>query len=389
MPDGWRWWINVSGTPIRILDPLTLALVAAVWSPRVWAGGQLGNHVPDRPGHRPGCGARQCAGWRAGFAGGGQRHRFSRPDLLFESCRSGKQCWPMWPSVDSPRWDEDGAMSVAYHAGRGTLFVLRVIQQPGSRKSIPPPARRSRASTIIWATVFNTGSIAVHPTRNTLVWAGPLGRNLLELDPDTGRVVGPYDPISNTQLSIVDSAATGASISRVWEKEVTGLAFNASGGQAALQHRHGPGILTLTSARCADRNCAGLRERWPAEGRRHRMGCACSRRPNARQRIRILGQRLRPFHERSFSNAVNSSGDRGFISVRADVVSAGWHRPSKWVVPDEAVTGQVRDRRSAGQRTLPAGSRRRFAPYCRPIRISNFDDPVEGIRWGMLGKRGS
>src|SRR5712671_2377755 len=362
---------NATGTPIRILDPLTLALVRSLVTPGA-AGNQLGitfltSAVTVQDAVR---GNVLVPSGSLVVVNGSDS-----PDRIYylNPAGAGTVLADVALGGLSPV-DEDGAMSVAYHAGRGTLFVLR-----GSSSLIteinPATGAAIQSFHNYLGNGFNTGSITVHPTRNTIVWAGP-SSSLLELDPDTGRVVGPYDPISNTQLSIVDLRQQGVNYQS--SGEVTGLAFNASGQLLSSIVTGRILTLTLPGAPTGIVLATGAL----ATGVDGTAWDALQPAANARQRIRILGSGYDHFTRVIFER-VTSAGDRGFISVRADVVSADG-TAIEVVVPDEAVTGQVRIAGAPGN-----GLYLQITPTIRAILPAdtnfNFDDPVEGIRWGMLG----
>src|SRR6185369_15532994 len=104
---------------------------------------------------------------------------------------------------------------------------------------------------------------------------------------------------------------------------------------------------------------------------------------NARQRIRIVGSGYNHFTQVEFQAVPSGSGADGFVSVRADAVSADGTMIDV-VVPDTAVTGFVR---ISG---VPGGDL--FLQITPTIRTTlpsdpsiNFNVPVAEQRWGLFG----
>ena len=103
---------------------------------------------------------------------------------------------------------------------------------------------------------------------------------------------------------------------------------------------------------------------------------------NAGQRIVITGSGYNRFTEVEFER-VNEAGARGYVRVYASAVRADGSA-LEVVVPEEAVTGQVRIAGAPG-----AGLRLQITPTIRPVLPAdpnvNFDVPVQGEAWWLFG----
>jgi len=120
--------------------------------------------------------------------------------------------------------DEAGAVAVAYHPTRGTLFVQRTSDLI---TEVDPATGAALTSFHTgFDPAYERGGLAVHPTRGTLL-AGGASNRLIEVDPDTGRLVGVYDPIGDEELGTVDLRQQGAYFQSFYD--VTGLAFDGAG----------------------------------------------------------------------------------------------------------------------------------------------------------------
>ena len=125
-----------------------------------------------------------------------------------------------------PLVDEAGGFAVAYHAARGSFFVLR--HGTDLLTEIDPAtgaALRSMHLGIDGGDYY--GGLTVHPTRGTLLLGNRV--SVVEVDPANGQLLGTYDPISNGKLSSVDMSQEGVSWDNQWNGYLTGLAFDAAG----------------------------------------------------------------------------------------------------------------------------------------------------------------
>ena len=154
--------------------------------------------------------------------------------------------------------------------------------------------------------------------------------------------------------------------------QVTGLAFDAAGRLWASTEGTGR-ILRLTLPGEPSSIQALAIDGTPAS--------ALIASANAGQRILITGSGYNRFTEVEFER-VTEAGGRGFIRVGADAVRANGSA-LEVVVPQEAVTGQVR------MGTSGPGLRLQITPTIRATLPAdpniNFDLPVEGERWGLFG----
>src|SRR5262249_31555317 len=89
---------------------------------------------------------------------------------------------------------------------------------------------------------LSIGGIAVQPGTGTLLVAES-GRRLLELDPETGRNLGNYDPIANSQFGTVQLFEQGVDFPGSTNDAVSGLAYD-NGGQL-LATTYGGRVLAL------------------------------------------------------------------------------------------------------------------------------------------------
>jgi hypothetical protein len=121
--------------------------------------------------------------------------------------------------------DDNGATSVVYHSGRGTLFVQR--NNTDLITEINPSTGAAIQSFHSGYTVSGgRGALTVHPVRGTLL-VGNDATTLVEIDPSTGRVVGHYDSVTNTQHGILSLVQDGVSFESFGG--ISGLAFNNAG----------------------------------------------------------------------------------------------------------------------------------------------------------------
>ncbi|MCP4263025.1 MAG: hypothetical protein GY774_36760, partial [Planctomycetes bacterium] len=273
--------------------------------------------------------------------------------------------------------DEAGAVEVAYHAARGTLFVLRNGRDLVTE--IDPAtgaAIQSFHSGFAVNGTYVAGGLAVHPTRDTLLLGGSSNR-LVEIDPGSGRVIGSYDTIGNTQLGTIDLRQQGIWFESTNTADVTGLAFDNAGILRASLW--GGRIVEITLpgdpiALWIGGVLAASIEGNPAD--------PLSPSANTGQRIQIFGSGYNRFTEVEFER-IPASGAKGFVRVRADAVSDDG-TIIEVVVPDEAVSGSVRVSGAPG-----AGLFLQIVPMIRPTivadRQSAFDNPVEGTSWTLFG----
>ena len=195
------------------------------------------------------------------------------------------------------------------------------------------------------------------------------------LDPERGHL-GNYDPISNIQFGTVVLFHQGVDFGFT-NDDVTGLAFTMPA--TFWPPLIGKRVLTLIlpaapSAIQVGNSMAVAIDGVPAD--------ATKPSANARQRIGIIGGGYNRFTEIEFPR-VASDGQVGFVRVSADAVSADG-TILEVVVPDEAVTGKVRIAGAPGD-----GIFLQVTPTIRSVLPAdanfNFDAPLTGIRWGLLG----
>jgi len=127
------------------------------------------------------------------------------------------------PVAGLPQVDEAGGVGIAYHSGRHSLFVVR-----GNTDVVTELELATGKSTRSFHAGFGVGEgdIAVRPGTGSLLLGTSNGR-LVELDTQTGRVIGNYDPIGNSQLGTMDMRQQG--IHYQGFAEATGLGFDGSG----------------------------------------------------------------------------------------------------------------------------------------------------------------
>ena len=99
-----------------------------------------------------------------------------------------------------------------------------------SPRSTSRPANRCAVSRGFGLTQ-GEGDIAVRPGVGTLLVGGNVGR-ITEIDPATGRLVGNYDPLSNTQLGTTDVRQQGVGF-QAPGTDITGLACDKGGQRRA------------------------------------------------------------------------------------------------------------------------------------------------------------
>ena len=273
--------------------------------------------------------------------------------------------------------DESGATSVVYHSGRGTLFVQRNNTDLVTEIN-PATGAAIQSFHSGYSISGGRGALAVQPVRGTLLLGG-YGGILVELDPDTGRVIGNYDPVGNTQLGTLNLVQDGVNFEGSYFGDVSGLAFNNAGQLFASVLGGRILRLTLPSAptaiELADSSMAVAIDGVPAN--------ASLPSANARQRIRIVGSGYDRFTQVEFQAVGSGNGLDSFVSVRVDAVSSDG-TIIEVVVPDTAVTGFVR---IAG---VPGGDLYlQITPTIRATLPSdpsiNFDVPVQDLRWGLFG----
>ena len=164
------------------------------------------------------------------------------------------------PLAGLPQVDELGVVGVAYHPTRQTLFVVR------SNDLITEINPATGAAIKSFHTGFglsqSVGDIAVQPGTGNLIVADS-GRRLLMLDPETGKVLGNYDPISNSQFGTVLLYQQGVDFPGFTNDDVTGLAFDNAG--KLLASTYGQRVLNLDLPGRADRH-----SNRRLDGRRHR-----------------------------------------------------------------------------------------------------------------------
>ncbi|MEK7848442.1 MAG: hypothetical protein AAB270_05920, partial [Chloroflexota bacterium] len=267
--------------------------------------------------------------------------------------------------------DEQGAVGVAYHPTRHSLFILR-----GNDDLITEinPATGAALKSFHSGFGVGEGDIAVHPSTGDLFLGGN-GSRLVHLDPQSGRVLGTYDPIGNAQWGTVDLRQQGVNFQG--SSEVYGLAFDNAGALKAAASSGRIIPLTLPGAPTSIQVGASMAvaiDGTPADPLKPSA--------NARQRIRIIGSGYNRFTEVEFPR-IDNGGSEGFVRVRADVGSADG-TALEVVVPDEAVTGRVRVSGAPG-----SGVSLQVVPVIRPVLPAdpsvNFDVPVTGPRWTLFG----
>ena len=266
--------------------------------------------------------------------------------------------------------DEAGAVGVAYDLARHSLFVLRGNSDLVSEIN---PSTGAAMRSFHTGTGVGEGDIAVRPGTGSLIVSGS-SRALWELDPVTGRRMGNYDEISNAQLGAVDLGRYGIQFYGFgYSSDVNGYAFDGS-GQLWGSTYYGGRIIKLTLPGAPTAIVTAAIDGHPADGSQASA--------NARQKIRIIGSGYDLFTGIEFPQ-VPSGGEPGFVRVRADAVSSDGTM-IEVVVPDTAVTGQVRISGAPG-----VGLYLQITPVIRPVlpadQIINFDVPVPGVRWGMFG----
>ena len=265
--------------------------------------------------------------------------------------------------------DEAGGFALAWHAGRGTLFAMRNGTDLVSEID-PASGLALRSFHIGFSGGELSAGLTVHPQRGTLLVG--VSARLIEVDAASGKVVGSYDTVSNVQLGTIDLRHQGVTFDDS-QRNITGLAFDASGKLWASTYGGGRILdLTLPGAPTSI-------EALAIDGTPANVGVASA---NTGQKIRINGSGYNRFTEVEFER-VTESGARGYVRVTADAVRADGSA-LEVVVPDEAVTGQVRISGATG-----AGLRLQVTPTIRATLPAdanmNFDMPVEGERWGLLG----
>ena len=115
--------------------------------------------------------------------------------------------------------DVAGGGGLAWHASRGTWFVTST-----------GAAVQSFHTGFFSSTSQNRGDLAVDPTTGNL-WFGGSDRRLVQIDPDSGVVIGNYDPVGNNQFGTVRLEHQGVGFRT--NEDVSGLDFDDSG----IRHR--------------------------------------------------------------------------------------------------------------------------------------------------------
>ncbi|MEK7675409.1 MAG: hypothetical protein AAB676_06200 [Verrucomicrobiota bacterium] len=279
--------------------------------------------------------------------------------------------------------DLAGVLGAAYHPLRHTLFVLR----SGDLVAEINPATGVAIKSFHTGFSVGAGDIAVDPVSRNL-WVAGSGGRLVSIHPETGRVIGHYDPIGNTQLGTIALSQQGVGFQSFGD--ISGLAFNSLGVMLgttsnifdSLAER----ILKLKLPDAPTDIMVGGFLAVAIEGTPANSALPSA---NTRQRIQLVGSGFTRSTEvefprvNRFGEALSNNGQPGFVRVQVDAVSPDG-TVVEVVVPDEAVTGNVQIAGVDGP-----GLFLQIVPTIRTALPSdpvvNFDGPVEGQRWSLFG----
>ena len=371
--DAGEFVVAESSGNLRVLDPVTLALIRTITRPGT-ASTQIGlDFLPEAITVQDAVrGAVNVPAGSLMVANGADT-----PDRLYylNPAVAGTVLADVPFGANTPL-DETGAVGLAYDLNRHLIVALRSSDLVTEINPATGAAFRS------FHTGFSVGAgdVAVRPGAGTLLVSGSQSR-LIEIDPLTGRIIGNYDTIANTQFGTIDLRQQGVGFQGIGD--LSGLAFDGAGNLLATSSNasdgNGQRILRITlpgapTSLQVDSAMAVAIDGTPAD--------PVQPSANSRQRIRIIGSGYNRFTEVEFPR-IDSAGKQGFVRVRTDVVSADG-TALEVVVPDEAVTGYVRVSGAPG-----TGLFLQITPTIRAALPAdtaiNFDVPLAGLRWGLWG----
>lgn len=364
-PDADKLVVAELNGDLKVLDPVTLATVRTITRP----GGATSQIGLDFLGKNITVGATLVPAGSLIVV-----NAADDPDRLYYLNPTTGAILASLPLAGPSLLDEAGAVGVAYHPTRETLFVARSTDL--ITEINPATGTAIRSFHTGFGLSLSVGDIVVQPGTGNLIVADS-GRRLLQLDAATGRLLGNYDLINNSQLGTVSLFQQGIDFPGFTNDTLTGLAFDNAGKLLATTYQQRLLTLELPGTPISIQVAGAMAvaaDGVPADPLKPSA--------NARQRIRITGAGYTRFTEVEFPRAT-ADGSAGFVRVSADAVAADGSFVEV-VVPDEAVSGRLRIAGAPGD-----GLFLQVTPTIRSALPAdgafNFDQPLQTSRLGVLG----